>query len=113
MERTTLREGVKVKGFTLIELLVVIAIIAILAAIIFPVLAKARDGGRRINCLSNLKQMALAFSMYPTDYDDGLTPYSFNTNPPGGLAITYWWGYQPRIPAGPVVFDRGLLYPYV
>src|SRR6266568_2256491 len=58
------------RGFTLIELLVVIAIIAILAAILFPVFAQARDKARSTACLSNTKQMALAFAMYTNDYDE-------------------------------------------
>jgi prepilin-type N-terminal cleavage/methylation domain-containing protein/prepilin-type processing-associated H-X9-DG protein len=57
------------KGFTLIELLVVIAIIAILAAMLFPVFARARESARKIQCLSNVKNIALAVQMYLTDYD--------------------------------------------
>jgi len=78
-------------GFTLIELLVVIAIIAILAAILFPVFAKAREKARQSACASNLKQLALATSMYTTDYDN-LLPWtaglSANTNLqlPAGIA---------------------------
>jgi prepilin-type N-terminal cleavage/methylation domain-containing protein/prepilin-type processing-associated H-X9-DG protein len=57
-------------GFTLIELLVVIAIIAILAAILFPVFAKAREKARQSSCLSNCKQIALAWLQYAQDYDE-------------------------------------------
>ena len=58
------------KGFTLIELLVVIAIIAILAAILFPVFARAREKARQASCQSNLKQMMLAVLQYVQDYDE-------------------------------------------
>lgn len=58
------------RGFTLIELLVVIAIIAILAAILFPVFARAREKARQASCSSNLKQLALAMLMYAQDYDE-------------------------------------------
>jgi prepilin-type N-terminal cleavage/methylation domain-containing protein/prepilin-type processing-associated H-X9-DG protein len=64
------------RGFTLIELLVVIAIIAILAAILFPVFAQAREKARSSTCLSNQKQTGLAFSMYAQDYDETL-PLSY------------------------------------
>ena len=67
MRRTT-------RGFTLIELLVVIAIIAILAAILFPVFARAREKARQSSCTSNLKQMGLAMLMYANDYDESLPP---------------------------------------
>jgi prepilin-type N-terminal cleavage/methylation domain-containing protein/prepilin-type processing-associated H-X9-DG protein len=58
------------RGFTLIELLVVIAIIAILAAILFPVFAKAREKARQSSCLSNLKQLSLGMLQYTQDYDE-------------------------------------------
>ncbi|HEX3000735.1 MAG TPA: DUF1559 domain-containing protein [Armatimonadota bacterium] len=61
-------------GFTLIELLVVIAIIAILAAILFPVFARARENARKANCQSNLKQIGTAWSMYAQDYDEISVP---------------------------------------
>jgi prepilin-type N-terminal cleavage/methylation domain-containing protein/prepilin-type processing-associated H-X9-DG protein len=64
----------KRRAFTLIELLVVIAIIAILAAILFPVFARARENARRSSCQSNLKQMGIGFAQYLQDYD-GRYPY--------------------------------------
>ncbi|MDX1935299.1 MAG: DUF1559 domain-containing protein [Capsulimonadales bacterium] len=69
------------QAFTLIELLVVIAIIAILAAILFPVFAQARDKARQATCTSNLKQFGIAFAMYASDYD-GYFPN------PGGRDVT-------------------------
>jgi prepilin-type N-terminal cleavage/methylation domain-containing protein/prepilin-type processing-associated H-X9-DG protein len=64
-----------VKGFTLIELLVVIAIIAILAAILFPVFARARENARRTSCLSNLKQVGMGIMQYTQDYDETYPNY--------------------------------------
>ncbi len=87
----------KRRGFTLIELLVVIAIIAILAAILFPVFARAREKARQTSCLSNLKQMALAAMMYAGDYDDKFTFYATyapaGTPRPvtGGTGTLRWW----------------------
>jgi len=79
MEVTKAMRGHR-KGFTLIELLVVIAIIAILAAILFPVFAKAREKARQANCASNEKQIGLAFIQYRQDYDEAnpfnLGPYA-------------------------------------
>ena len=72
----------KTNGFTLIELLVVIAIIAILAAILFPVFAQAREKARQSTCISNLKQLGLAYIMYADDYDD-VPPYSGDETWPG------------------------------
>jgi prepilin-type N-terminal cleavage/methylation domain-containing protein/prepilin-type processing-associated H-X9-DG protein len=68
------------RGFTLIELLVVIAIIAILAAILFPVFAQARDKARQATCLSNLKQIGLGLMMYAQDYDENLPGSGVNAN---------------------------------
>ncbi|MHB9025320.1 MAG: type II secretion system protein, partial [Armatimonadota bacterium] len=62
------RRGIRARGFTLIELLVVIAIIAILAAILFPVFAKAREKARQTSCLNNQKQVATALLMWVQDH---------------------------------------------
>ena len=69
------------QGFTLIELLVVIAIIAILAAILFPVFARAREKARQASCQSNLKQIGLAIQMYIQDYDDTVLPARLDGGP--------------------------------
>src|SRR5437764_601379 len=73
------------RGFTLIELLVVIAIIAILAAILFPVFAQARESARQAACLSNGKQIGLGLNMYLQDYDEAFPPADYGgpvTQPP-------------------------------
>jgi prepilin-type N-terminal cleavage/methylation domain-containing protein/prepilin-type processing-associated H-X9-DG protein len=72
MPRRRLPRFLRSPGFTLIELLVVIAIIAILAAILFPVFAKARDRARMTTCRSNLKQLGMAFGMYADNWDETL-----------------------------------------
>jgi prepilin-type N-terminal cleavage/methylation domain-containing protein/prepilin-type processing-associated H-X9-DG protein len=68
-------------GFTLIELLVVIAIIAILAAILFPVFARAREKARQSSCLSNLKQLGLGLLMYAQDYDERMCYRYYRLDP--------------------------------
>ncbi len=87
-------------GFTLIELLVVIAIIAILAAILFPVFAKAREKARQASCLSNLKQHGLAMNQYVTDYDGTYPPIHDVNNPTGryyvsnGTVAGFFWSWE-------------------
>src|SRR5580704_8904154 len=85
------------QAFTLIELLVVIAIIAILAAILFPVFAQAREKARGISCLSNTKQLSMGILMYTQDYDE-----------------TYPMGFQGNSPTwnGPIAWDD-LIQPYL
>ena len=89
------------RGFTLIELLVVIAIIAILAAILFPVFARAREKARQTSCLSNLKQIALGALMYTQDYNERTPPHGYfapqpplaprhNEPPSSGDRGAYW-----------------------
>ena len=93
------------RGFTLIELLVVIAIIAILAAILFPVFARAREKARQASCQSNLKQIALGTLMYAQDYDEHYMGPTQNPSPlkPGGRqcsgCIQLGEAYAPNDPA--------------
>ena len=112
------------KGFTLIELLVVIAIIAILAAILFPVFAKAREKARQSSCASNLKQIGLAQKQYTQDYDEKnpccimyyaythpVTGYACTTATAGDMVMPYMKSYQlllcPSTNRGPVNNNTG------
>jgi len=112
---------VRSRGFTLIELLVVIAIIAILAAILFPVFAKAREKARQSSCLSNVKQLTLGMLQYVQDFDEKFPMFVTGTPTQGepwwvcvqpyikneqvyvcpsltpGAPTTYWGRYYPPI----------------
>jgi len=90
-------------GFTLIELLVVIAIIAILAAILFPVFAKAREKARQSSCASNIKQLGLAVQQYLQDYDETTPQAAINMGAgnavyPNGSTGQYYLWYHPLQP---------------
>lgn len=91
VQRTAFQENnfMKKSGFTLIELLVVIAIIALLAAILFPVFARARENARRANCQSNLKQIGLGLLQYIQDNDETLAHYGSRTSGTPNM-FTYW-----------------------
>jgi prepilin-type N-terminal cleavage/methylation domain-containing protein/prepilin-type processing-associated H-X9-DG protein len=98
------------RGFTLIELLAAISIIAALAAILFPVLAQAREKVRQVSCMSNLKQIGFAWLQYAQDYDETnvCKDYLVGTTRTGTryfwfTAVEYGKGYDPT---------RGLIYPY-
>jgi prepilin-type N-terminal cleavage/methylation domain-containing protein/prepilin-type processing-associated H-X9-DG protein len=102
------------KGFTLIELLVVIAIIAILAAILFPVFARARENARRTSCLSNLKQMGLGMMQYVQDYDSNYPAryYRNGATPGGGSSGAFLGMIVPPTSSSTYANTDWLLEPY-
>ena len=113
-------------GFTLIELLVVISIIAVLMAILMPALRSARDQGRRVQCMSNVRSLAIAWFMYQDDNDNvlvnGNVPRSaqfkesneaFWVEPPQGPLGSYTGDPNPTLEDELRGIERGALYPYV
>jgi prepilin-type N-terminal cleavage/methylation domain-containing protein len=94
-------------GFTLIELLVVIAIIAVLAAILFPVFARAREAARKTTCTSNLRQQGQSLTMYLQDYDEVFPTANFSDTTTGFPPATHKDG------EGQKIFFSDLLQPYV
>jgi prepilin-type N-terminal cleavage/methylation domain-containing protein len=115
------KQKMQVKGFTLIELLVVVAIISLLAAILFPVFARARENARRAGCMSNLKQIGLGFMMYTQDYDEKFPPALWGE---AGNPDTFVEQHDPNMPGykfkmssngttGHYVTWMDMIYPYV
>jgi general secretion pathway protein G len=110
----------KTRGFTLIELLVVIAIISIIAAILFPVFASVRGKARQAVCLSNMRQIGMAISMYAQDSDDfypnGTDPSDLYATPPIWAGSPYYaqvlatplLNFDPHVPG-----QTGVLTPYI
>jgi len=108
------------KGFTLIELFVVIAIIAILASLLLPALARAKEKARTINCLSNLKQLGVCFHLYALDNQDVLPPnnsimFANGGNPgnatPGASGVS-WCPDHARTDTNTTDLESGVLFPY-
>ena len=109
-KRESNQQTARKSGFTLIELLVVIAIIALLAAILFPVFARARENARRASCQSNMKQMALGALQYIQDYDSRYPGHNFGLGPQATPAAK-WVCNEDDADQYSYWFDA--IYPYV
>lgn len=100
-------------AFTLLELLVVIALVALLLGVLAPALARARDAARGVRCLSNLRQMLTAWTMYANDYADRAMPLAYwRTQEVGSGPQVFWWGTH-GTSTTPPDFGRGFLAPYL
>jgi len=101
---------IRLRGFTLIELLVVIAVIAVLMAILMPALQKAREQGKRVSCMSNLKQLQIAWGMYADDFNGRIVNghVGWGTNPWAWVPSDYASSQEAQ-----QTFERGALYRYV
>jgi prepilin-type N-terminal cleavage/methylation domain-containing protein/prepilin-type processing-associated H-X9-DG protein len=113
--RRLLAVGQGAKAFTLIELLVVIAVISILAALLLPALARAKEEGRRANCISNLRQLTLCWEMYADDNQGILAPNNWidYVGMGGGFNVSIsWCNGDARTDTTTSSLQTGLLYPY-
>ena len=98
------------RAFTLIELLVVIAIIAILAAILFPVFARAREKARQVVCKSNERQIGLALMMYYQDYDERLMPRDASKGLDKAPEFEYKYDADGAPPPAEINIERGVIF---
>ena len=109
------RPGHSARGFTLIELLVVIAIIAILAAMLFPVLAKARQKAWAVGCLNNVKQLEICWHLYAVDNQDVLPPNNtvstFSPGTPLSVGLS-WCPDHANTDTDTTLLESGVLFPY-
>lgn len=113
LTRRSTNRGFERSGFTLIELLVVIAIIAILASILFPAFAKARESARRASCASNMRQLTLGFTQYTQEYDERLPLVQVGSGGDKGGWIyfgTFKFADNPPTDFSP---EQGSLWPFI
>lgn len=104
----------RMRGFTLVEVLVVVALVALLVGLLLPGLSAAREAARSAACLSNVRQLALGWSMYADAHDGRVMPMAYFEAPDIGLGEdpVYWWGTSGAV-SGRVDRGRGFLTPYV